>query len=521
MKKNIFLFASAIATLLFAFSCTNYEIEETIDSNATVQTLTVNATLSGGSGEGIQSEITKDDVLRVLFYNASGAATGHPQTLLNTSGEGASATFSADNIAVPGDAATIKAYLENRNVSKINYISSPSKADYTEQGGTLKSAQGLQIISGTGSLGSTINLSYATSIIKVTASYPEGVTPDAANTTISLDINAIGEATIGDAITGKTATLTAPATVNGQTATAYFAVIASGLKDGNVFSNVGTTKYGTEFIVSGLKAAQTLNVTEEVETLVYNLVIPDEVYTISGVKGNLKSASDWISLSGGVITVAANKTGAIRKGSIALDNDKVYNFTQIGPGEFAGGWTFITKLFDPNKTLGKGNTNAYKAPVTIELAEGENGNNAVISGLYLDAKVEAKIVVDYETMEAKLGVYLSTSKIYDAGDGKYCVLLPECAGAGSYWANYNFCPKADKAYSDDNYDWLWFDLDEEYAKAKYQNYGAGQVSPNGVYKYCGLSFVKASATAITGSSYDVIYQANYNGSNAESQYFVR
>lgn len=528
MKKIIFAIASFAAIVALAVSCEKGEQpSEPVDAAATVQTLTVQASLKPGSGEGMKTTFAADDILRIRFADGSGKQVGRTQVLPKASGEGASATFSADGIAVPNGASTIYAYLDNKSVSAVNYGSAPTQAKFASQNGTLAGAQANQVIMGTSSLSgnnASVSLEYKTTIIKTVVNYPEGVTPVAGETTVTLSCGQINKAGIDLGLSSESTRgdITVPAAIDGDKAVSYIAVWADGLGEGSVFSNIQSTKYGCDFDADGIGAGTTCTAELNVETLVYNLIIPDEEYKITGVRGNLKSTSvDWITLSNGTITVAENKTGAVRTGNITLDNDKQYNITQIGPNELSGSWTLITKLFDPNKTLGKGNTNAFKAPVTIALAAGENGNNVLISGLYLDAKVEGKVEINYETMAIRLGVYVSSTKIYDAGNGKYCVLLPECASTTAYWSGYNFCPKADKAFSDTNYDWLWFDLNEDYSVAKYQYYGAGQISPNGSYRYCGLSFVKASATAVTGTSYDVIYQANYNGSNAESMYFKK
>ena len=186
--------------------------------------------------------------------------------------------------------------------------------------------------------------------------------------------------------------------------------------------------------------------------------------------------------------------------------------------DFTGKWTMKAKLFDPNKTLGKGNTAAYTTTLTFSAAEGENGNNIKIKGLYLDSEVEGKVVIAGSSV--KIGVYVSSKKIYSAGDGKYCVLLPECSQINT-WGKYEFCPSADQAFSSTNYDWLWFDYSAADKTLKYVYANAGQKSENDAYYYCGLSFVTASETEITGSSYDVIYQANYNGSNTEGISLVK
>lgn len=175
-------------------------------------------------------------------------------------------------------------------------------------------------------------------------------------------------------------------------------------------------------------------------------------------------------------------------------------------------WAMNAKLFDPNGALGKGNTESYTVNLTVTEHSGENGNNVLIKGLFLDAEVEGKI--EYSGSKIKrVGIYLSSKRFYKADASRYCVLLPGCSAKGSYWKDYEFFPSSDKAFSDNNYDWLWFDVDASGTVARYKYYNAGQTSPNGKYTYLGLSFGWASQSAITSSAYDVIYQANYATDN--------
>jgi len=173
-------------------------------------------------------------------------------------------------------------------------------------------------------------------------------------------------------------------------------------------------------------------------------------------------------------------------------------------------WAMNAKLFDPHNTLGKGNTESYTVSLTVTDHQGENGNNVLIKGLYLDAEVEGKIEYNGDKIK-RVGIYLSNKRFYKCGTSSWCVLVPGCSAKGSYWKDYTFFPAADKAFSSNNYDWLWFDADGTVARYKY--YGAGQTSANGVYTYLGLSFGKATQSAISSTEYDVIYQANYGTDN--------
>lgn len=525
MKTRFFLFASVIAAALMCSACDDgYKPSQAVDPNAKVMTFTVDATLPTATGEGMKTAFLNTDYLRIRFADASGAMVGRSQILRKASGEGASASFTASDIAVPNNAATVYAFVDNPS-SAVTLGGSPNVDDLSAQKGTLADAVAHQVIVGSAAVSgdkASVSLAYKTAIVKAEVSYPADVTPADGNTTITLaceqynkvviELDATAESTKGD--------ITVPAIVDGSKAYAYIAVWG-GVGEGMLASNIGSTKYGCDINASGVTAGKTFNLSKAVETLVYNYKISDDVYTLSGVRGNLASADEWITLAGGVITVAANNTGAIRTGSITLDNGKQYIFTQFGANEFTGAWTLYSKLFDGSKKMG-GSLGNKLTDVTIALAEGENGNNITIAGLYPGAVVEGKIVIDYEAMTAKLGVYCSRTKTYKSNYG-YCALLPECASAASnsYWTGYNFIPKNVNDFSSTDYDWLWFNINDELNVAKYQYHGAGQISENGKYRYCGLSFCMANETGITGTAYDVIHQANYNGSNTESMYFKR
>lgn len=203
--------------------------------------------------------------------------------------------------------------------------------------------------------------------------------------------------------------------------------------------------------------------------------------------------------------------------------------TQLSPADFKGSWTLYSKLFDPNKTLGKGSVNADKTTVTFgnplngETLADANGaehvNNVGVKGLYLDSILDACVEIDYKNKTAKVGLFLDRRKSQSLSGGKFCVYLPECSG-GNGWGNYNFAPKD---FSETNYDWLWFTAKDNFKTLKYQYFGAGQKTSNGKYYICGVSIAKATSSdnSTISGSYDVVYQANYNGSNGESMYFAR
>ncbi len=256
--------------------------------------------------------------------------------------------------------------------------------------------------------------------------------------------------------------------------------------------------------------------------------------TISGGTGN--ASDDWLTYSDGTLSWTANASGKPRTATIALPNGEAYSVTQISVEDFKGGWTLYSKRFNPNGTLNGSNNKDAKENVanttvltfseplkkeTLKDASGkEHTNNLGIKGLYLDSVLDACVEIDYEAKTVNFGVFLDRRAAQSAAEGKYCAYIPECSEG--YWSGYNFAP-GDKAFSDSNYEWLWFNVSGDQRTMKYQYYGAGQKTSNGKYYICGISIPKATSTdksSIAGS-YDVIYQANYNGSNSESMYFVR
>ncbi len=247
------------------------------------------------------------------------------------------------------------------------------------------------------------------------------------------------------------------------------------------------------------------------------------------IGGDAAVDKGWLTYKDGVVRWTENTTGKPRTETIEFSTGSKFTITQIGPDDFKGTWTLYSKLFDPNKTLGKGNTNADKTTVTVgnplngetltDAAGAEHVNNVGIKGLYLDSTLDACVEIDYKNKTAKVGLFFDRRKAQSLNGGKFCVYLPEGSG-GNSWGNYNFVPKD---FSETNYDWLWFTAKDAFKTLKYQYFGEGQKTSNGKYYICGISIANATSadnTTISGS-YDVVYQANYNGSNSESIYFAR
>ncbi len=253
--------------------------------------------------------------------------------------------------------------------------------------------------------------------------------------------------------------------------------------------------------------------------------------TLSGGSGT--NSNGWLSYSTGKISWTANTTGKPRTASLTLPDGSLYTVTQLNADDFKGSWSLYSKLFDPNKTIGKGNINACAASVsfgtplkgeTLKDASGNSHtNNIGIKGLYLAAVMDATVNVDYANQTVTFGVFLDRRKAQEASTGKYVAFLPElCTNA--YWGSYVFAPGA-KSFSDNDYEWLWFKASDDLNTFSYVYYGKGQKTSKGGYYICGISCVKATSTDAstlnTGSNYDVIYQANYDSNSAAGMYFKR
>ncbi|HBN01952.1 MAG TPA: hypothetical protein DD383_04950 [Rikenellaceae bacterium] len=336
---------------------------------------------------------------------------------------------------------------------------------------------------------------------------------------------------------GETVTLTATVTPANASDPSYtwassneeVATVANGVVTGvdeGEATITATTKDGNK--VASCKVTVTLKVPTEAETL--DLWKDDSKGKIAVLGGSEKKTVDFITYNGdNVVRWSENTTGKPRTATIEFSTGSKVTITQISANDFKGNWTLYSQLFDPNKTLGKGNTQAYTVTVAfgeplagVSLKDGEktHTNNIGIKGLYLESVLDATAEIDYQNKKVSFGLFFDRRSAQKANASTYCAYLPECSGG--YWKDYLFAP-GDKAFSDSNYEWLWFDVSSDFNTMKYQYFGAGQKTSNGKYYICGISIVKAtSADASTlGSKYDVIYQANYKKDNNESMYFKR
>jgi len=529
MKKNILLFASLIASVFVAGSCQKYEVKEAVDENATVSSFTVKATLGATSGEGMKTTIAADDVLRVRFTDDEGNTFGRIQTLYNTTGAGASATFSATSVAVPNGAKKFIVFLDSRASGKINFGTTPTTADFTKQDGTLKSAQGLQMIMGVGEIANeaSVTLAYATSIVKAELSFPEGVTPVIGETTITLAVNEFNKMVIAnnnDDSKYTTGNLTVNAVVDTvkKTASAYIALVSQdgNLKKGTIFSEFGGTKYGCDVNGEKIEPGKTFSVKEKTEVMVYSFKYDSEAQTIDNVSGEIASSdATWVTLSGGKLLVSENTTGKYRKGSILMNTGKTYMIeqAQYKPADFTGTYSFYSYSFNAFYTtttpIALGMT--YKINqsnrehkttvkfVTVDNPVEKNGHihNLDLVGLYKDFKLPVSI--EFTENGPVVNMYLSKDFQTVTG-GDEMAAIPELTNSTSYATGY-FAPLT-FGVGDCNYCWIGWGIDTTNNRITLGTGDQRKVSDN--RWFCGFSFCKKGYSG-SNTSYSTIYQLNY------------
>ena len=295
----------------------------------------------------------------------------------------------------------------------------------------------------------------------------------------------------------------------------------------------GTYELTLEAFDSWDAAAKPLKKTFQVGSTSNSLWTNDEAgsKSVSGGSGN--ASEDWLTYSNGTLSWTANTTGKPRTATITLPDGTAYSVTQISADDFKGGWTLYSKLFDPNKTLGKGNTLGYASPLTLgeplkteklkDASGTEHTNNLGVKGLYFNAVMDAVVEIDYAGQSVNFGVFLDRRAALDAGGGRFVSFLPEL-NQTSGWAagKYVFAPGAG-VFSASDYEWLWFSVSKDFNTLRYVFKDKGQKTSKGNHYICGISCVKATSTSATtlASDYDVIYQANFNSSDTDGMYFKR
>ena len=183
-----------------------------------------------------------------------------------------------------------------------------------------------------------------------------------------------------------------------------------------------------------------------------------------------------------------------------------------------------SRLFNPNGAVpgkAKGTTGADKSTVTIAAASktetlDKHENAFELSGLYNDAKMKVAFDIDYEAKTLKMGLFFDKRSTQLAKEGVYCVFIPELEG--SKWGNYNFGVKT-FGVNDCNYDWMWCTA-EDFNTFRYTPHTQNVTVGTSTLMLIGISIEVSNNSDVStipsgASTYNTIYQANYNGSDAE------
>lgn len=555
MKKKLLSYAS-ILVALFAFAACDdgaEDVKQFSDRDASYKNLTVTAAMPSQRGFGAVSTFAANDILRVNFVNSAGQKVGRQQTLLCEKADGGTATFSGRNIAVPNAATTMLLYWDNP-ANSINYDNKPVVDDLASQDGTEDFIRKHTCLAASAPVGESANITLAhkTALVKLTVQFPDDAdAPSLTNTKITLKQKDGSSSLINKACVELAEAVTSsepgasefgdievsPTSVDAQakTATAYALVWPSsaGFKDVTVGATIDNSAFSGLFTASAIQPGQANAVTSTVDfdSREYDLWMDDAAHTITDVLGNFVDGPKWMALANGTITIEANTSGSVRKGTMTLDNGRKYTITQIGPADFMGEWDLYSKRFDPNKYYGGSEganvtTVNFGAPLKAETLTDEDGsvytNNIGVKGLYFNTIMSGTVAIDYDAHTVKVGFMVDAREPQPTGQtaNPYAVYLPETT-SGLSWGGYNFSPLD---FSATGYAWIWFKLSGDMRTLQYNFLPDGQKI--GKYYVCGLSIAKATssdpASIVHGNSvYDLIYQANYNGSNSEGMKFVK
>lgn len=246
------------------------------------------------------------------------------------------------------------------------------------------------------------------------------------------------------------------------------------------------------------------------------------LYGAAADEGKAAGTGDWLKFENGAATWTANETGKIRTATLELSTGSKITITQLEGKDFADSWNMKSRLFNPNSgrtDKPKGTTGADISAVTLSAVTGTietlDGyeNSMELKGLYHDATMKVAFDINYEDKTVKMGLFYDRRTTQLAKEGVYCAFIPELESGK--WSGYNFAP-AKFGADDCNYAWLWL-TGEDFNTFRYLPHSQHIAYGTADMMICGISIVigTTSDPAALGTSYNTIYQANYNGSNTE------
>ena len=229
-----------------------------------------------------------------------------------------------------------------------NYDNKPVVDDLASQDGTEDFIRKHTCLAASAPVGESANITLAhkTAIVKLTVQFPDDAdAPSLANTKITLkqrDGSAclINKACLelAEAVTSSEPgasefgdIVVTPTSVDAQakTATAYALVwpTSAGFKDVTVGATIDNATFSGLFTASAIQPGQENAVTSVVDfdSREYDLWMDDAAHTITDVLGNYVDGPKWMALANGTISIEANTSGSIRKGTMTLDNGRKYD----------------------------------------------------------------------------------------------------------------------------------------------------------------------------------------------------
>ena len=285
---------------------------------------------------------------------------------------------------------------------------------------------------------------------------------------------------------------------------------------------------------SGLTASCKVTISATMPTIVETLDVwkSDKagfrpIFGATADEGKTAGTGDWLKFANGAASWTANTTGKVRTATLTLSTGSSITVTQLSSMDFVGTWKMKSRLFNPNSAVPgkpKGTTGADESTVTIAAAAtsetlDDHVHDLELSGLYNNAKMKVAVDIDYEKKTVKMGLFFDKRTTQLAKEGVYCAFIPELEG--SKWGSYTFAPST-FGPNNCNYEWMWCtgeDMDTFRCVPHVQEVVCG----TSTLKLIGISIVigTTSDPAALGTSYNTIYQANYNGSDTEGLCFTR
>lgn len=578
MFKKYLGFAAIVAALV---SCNKeVSVNQGESSGEQEKTIVVKATLGTDTRVdyaptdegGYKASFTDKDYLQIWFHKPDNGSAGQinvaPIDPSSISEDGRSASFIVNYAEVP---------------STVDYVFAGlcySGCEYSANGVSLASQTGLEInalnhcliagkcmisdikVSGD-KMSVPLKLEHRTSIFKLVLTLPEGADAQTADakkpSTVSITNannafhNSIalawgsfnGKETKGG-ISAKFAK------VDGNVATSYVTVWAEDdFKDSKITVTTGNGVYTTDFTpAASISAGKIYTVARTLALPAENKVVwkNDDAGTIDfpSSGGEEVSEGGWLSCKDNKVTWTANNTGAPRTAKLSFKNGSSFELSQLSPADFKGNYSLWSKRFGTDTAPNASSDNSaavetsgivFGDPLkgeTLTDVDGKTYTNQIgVKGLYYDGVMDATVVIDYEAMTVRVGMFLdarsTAGQLHNSGklaEYPYVCFLP---GMGtttstSLWAaTWNFVQPNLSTTDATDYTWLWFNVSSDFTTLNYSpNSSAGlqylntdaKTSANAI---CAITVAVSKSADISPAnvrtSWDAVYQGNKFSNN--------